>query len=255
MEIVLRAYDHEQVLRAESLEVRRLWTLLESGGIRDRAKQRAALDAEEDAWARETIASRLEALEQEGYGERTLAALRGAVPPDLASLRRKHWPPIAHEEAVALREDLVRYLTYGLWQEPEDQVAHALSLLSGKGDAAFLLRDPEAAPEMQEIFALIDDDRRFAERYGPAVRQAEPGRTDADVQGTLQRLQILLGPAARLIIGARSAGLRVIAYQDDPNGDGLTRFLDNEITRTDAEAQRSNGHRSNGASPEGGLSG
>jgi hypothetical protein len=36
MEWVLRAYDHARVLYEETLTVRRLWTLLESGGTWDR---------------------------------------------------------------------------------------------------------------------------------------------------------------------------------------------------------------------------
>src|SRR5438874_298835 len=35
VELALRAYDHQALHRAERLPVRRLWTLLESGGLRD----------------------------------------------------------------------------------------------------------------------------------------------------------------------------------------------------------------------------
>src|SRR5579859_6101124 len=139
MNLVLRAYDHESVLRAETLPVQRLWTLLESGGMRDAAKERAGLTAQADVWARETVVSRLEALVQEGYGDLYLARLRGAEPPDLQTLRRPHWPPIRAQEAVDLREDLVRYLTYGLWQAPEESVAHALGALTNQPDISFLL--------------------------------------------------------------------------------------------------------------------
>ena len=37
-----------------------------------------------------------------------------------------------------------------------------------------------------------------------------------------------LAPVARLLHGAHETGLRVIAYQDQPGGDGLTRFLAGE---------------------------
>jgi hypothetical protein len=233
MELVLRAYDHAEILRAESMPVERLWAVLERGGLRDRAKVRVGLEVEPDLWARETVVSRLEALMQEGYGDESLARLRGATPVELAQLRRRHWPPIDHEEAVALREDLVRYLTYGLWQAPEEAVARALAVLTEQPDATFLLSNPDVTAGLRAVLDTIDDDRRFAEQFGAAVARAltaqgKPQDAGA-VRDELQRLQILLGPAARLLRAAHDVGLRVIAYQDEPGGMGLNAFLAGDL--------------------------
>ena len=245
MDLVLRAFDQQAVARAETLPVRQLWTVLETGGMRDKAKVRAGLRAAEDPYARETIVARLESLLQEGYGEESLSRLRGSEPVDLATLRRAHWPPIDAEEAVELHEDLVRYLTYGLWSAPEEAVAHALAVLTGQSDAAFLLGNPEAAGGLQEILDTIGDDARFAERYGPAVRADLARRgtaTDDAVQAELSALQLLLGPAARLLQGAREVGLRTVVYQQQPGSDGLTAVLAPDL-------------RPGGASRQGGSAG
>lgn len=232
MDLVLRAFDQQAVMRAEKLPVRQLWTVLETGGMRDKAKVRAGLDAPEDPYARETVVARLESLIQEGYGEESLTRLRGGDPIDLAALRRAHWPAIDAVEAVELHEDLVRYLTYGIWSAPEEGVAHALAVLTGQSDAAFLLGNPEAAGGLQEILDTIGDDARFAERYGAAVHADLARRskaTDDAVHAELSALQRLLGPAARLLQGAREVGLRTVVYQQQPGSDGLTAVLAQEL--------------------------
>lgn len=233
MELVLRAYDHAEVLRAEALPVERLWQLLEGGGLRDPARQRAGLGTEPDLWARETVVARLESLMQEGYGGEPLERLRGATPRDRAQQRQRHWPPISREEAVALREDMVRYLTYGLWQAPEAMVARALAMLTEQPDAALLLGHPGMTAKIQAVLDTIDDDRRFAERFGGAVARALGSqglpRHEAAVRDQVQHVQVLLGPAARLLRAAPEAGLRVIAYQDEPGGNGLTTFLASDL--------------------------
>ncbi len=228
MDLVLRAYDHETVLRAESLPVERLWTLLGSGGIRDAAKAGVGLTVQPDVFARETVVSRLEALIQEGYGPESLARLRGAEPTDLATLRRHNWPAITAEEAVALREDLVRYLTYGLWRAPELTIARALAVLTGRDDAAFLLGSAEATAALHDVLDAVADDDAFAARYSAAVRASLPRTDEATLRQELARLQQLLGPANRLMRDVHRFALRVIAYQDDQGGDGLTRFLTEE---------------------------
>ncbi|MDB5057398.1 MAG: hypothetical protein JWO59_870 [Chloroflexi bacterium] len=233
MELVLRAYDHETVERAESLPVKRLWTLLESGGIRDASKVRVGLSAQADVYAREAVVARLEALVQEGYGESSLKRLRGGEPIDLATLRRAHWPAIGEVEAVELREDLVRYLTYGLWRAPEEVVARALGMLTGTTDTAFLVGGAAATAGLQQVLDSVGDEQAFAAKFGEAVRSAlerSGGRPDDEaVAQELARLGQLLGPLSRLVHGARDAGMRVIAYQDKQGGEGLTRFLAAEL--------------------------
>jgi hypothetical protein len=224
-----------------------LGIILESGGLRDRAKQRAGLSTEPDLWARETVVSRLEALVQEGYGSESLARLRGAAPPD-PGLRLRHGPPISPEEAVALREDMVRYLTYGLWRSPEELVARALAVLTEEPAATFMLSNPRATAGLQAVLDTIDDDARFAERFGPTVgralaRQGQPHDQPAERQ-ELQRLQVLLGPAARLLRDAQAVGLRVIAYQDTADGEGLTAFLAQDLDRGEPAPSA---HRQNGS--------
>jgi len=241
MDLVLRAYDQARIVWAERLPIERLHTLLESGGIRERAKNRPGLVAEEDPWARETVSERLESLIQEGHGADSLARLRGATPPELALLRRRHWPPIDEAEAVALREDLVRNLTYGLWQAPETGLAHALAVLTGQPDASFLLGDPLATAGLRDVLDAIDDDVRFAECFGTAVHAslAAAGRRpdDAAVRRQLAAYGQLLGPPARLLRAAPLSELRVTAYQDDATGEGLTRFLAVDLPREDLAAK------------------
>ena len=170
MQLILRAYDRKAVLRAESLPVQQLWTTMNAGGLWDRSKVRAGLHEQADVFARETIIARLESLVQEGYGDHSLHYLRGADKPTLVTLRRAHWPVIGEDEAVQLREDMVRYLTYGLWQAPEEVVARALGMLTGRDDAAALLSSPGSAGELQELLSAGEDHDRFVEVYGPTVR-------------------------------------------------------------------------------------
>ena len=230
MDLVLRAYDQTTVTRAESLPVERLRMLLESGGLRDAVKTRPGVETPPDVYARETVVERLEALMQEGYGSQSLVRLRGGEPPDLATLRRPHWPPIDPDEAVDLHEDVVRYLTYGLWHAPEEVVAHALAMLTGQSDALYLLGGADATAGLQEVLDAVQDDAVFASRFEHAVRSALGDRADdATVRRELIALQQLLGPVSRLLRGAHDAGLRVIAYQDPPEHDGLTRFLATEL--------------------------
>jgi hypothetical protein len=233
VELVLRAYDHQALHRAEQLPVRRLWTLLESGGLRDAAKARVGLSADLDVFARETVAARMEALVQEGYGEESIHHLRGGKPPDLATLRRAYWPALGAEEALELREDLVRYFTYGSWRAPEQVVARALSMLTGQSDVTFLVGGGIATAGLQAVLDTADDQDAFASRYGAVVRAAlshNGVRADDDaVNSEISRLGQLFGPVSRLLRDARDVDLRVIAYQDVPGGDGLTRFLQAEM--------------------------
>jgi hypothetical protein len=233
MELVLRAYDNLAVRRAESLPVRQLWTLLESGGLWDVSKVRAGLDEKPDVYARETIVARLESLVQEGYGEASLRHLRGGEPPDLATLRRRHWPAIDEVEAVQLREDFVRYLTYGLWQAPEELVAHALGVLTGKSDTTFLVGGIRATEGLQGVLDVVEDEHAFAAKFGGAVQAAlarAGSVSDGDaVERELVNFGQLLGPLRRLLRGAHDAGLSVIAYQDEPGGEGLARYLESEM--------------------------
>jgi hypothetical protein len=227
MQLVLRAYDRKAVLKSESLPVKRLWELMESGGLWDRSKVRAGLHESADVYSRETVVARLESLVQEGHGEESLHYLRGADPPTLVTLRRAHWPVISSEEAVQLREDMVRYLTYGLWQAPEDTLAHALALLSGRDDAAVLVSGLESMSELQEILTAVADEHAFAEAYGPIVRQglghAGAQVDDATLAQELTRLGQLLAPVQRLLRGAADAGLAVIVYHEElKGGDALT---------------------------------
>jgi hypothetical protein len=245
MDLVLRAYDQQALLRAESEPVERLWALLEHGGMRDATKAGAGLTAPLDPFARETVASRLESLIQEGYGEASLARLRGGEPLDLATLRRRQWPAISPREAVDLREDLVRYLTYGLWQEPELVIAQALALLTGRPAGDFLQGSSGATEALNEVIEAVWDDAEFTARYATAVRAglAEQGRPAdyAAVRHELSVLEQTFGPASRLLHDSRRLDLRVICYQDGPDGDGLTRFLATEMTQGDVHPARENG--------------
>jgi hypothetical protein len=194
---------------------------------------RAGLHAQADVYARETIIARLEALVQEGYRDTSLRVLRGDTPPDLVTLRKKHWPAISEQEAVDLREDLVRYETFGLWRAPEESVARALGELTGRPDAVFLLGSAAARSELLSVLEVVEDERIFGERFGPAVRaflsKGSRRPSEQAVQQELASLGQLLAPVARLLHGAHETGLRVIAYQDQPGGDGLTRFLAGEL--------------------------
>jgi hypothetical protein len=222
------------VLRAEFLPVQRLWTNMNAGGLWDRSKVRVGLHEQQDVYARETIISRLESLVQEGYGEQSLHTLRGADPPTLATLRRAHWPIIPADEAVQLREDMVRYLTYGLWQAPEEVVAHALGLLTGRGDAAVMVSSLGGTGELQDILSVVENHPRFAEVYGPTVREAMrragmPVDDEALAQ-ELNRLEELLTPVQRLIRDAAGVDLAVIVYHEESRGgDGLTRHIAAEM--------------------------
>ena len=100
------------------------------GVLRDSGKVRAGLHAQADVYARETIIARLEALIQEGFGEPACGRSVAAPPLIWQRLRKKHWPAISEQEAVDLREDLVRYETFGLWRAPEEIVARALGVLT-----------------------------------------------------------------------------------------------------------------------------
>lgn len=235
MDLVLRAYDHQALLRAELEPVERLWTLLEHGGMRDAAKTGAGLTAPLDPFARETVASRLETLIQEGYGEGSLERLRGAEPLDLATLRKRHWPVIRRKEAVDLREDLVRYLTYGLWQAPEMVIAEALALLTARPAATFLQGSAGAREILDEVLDAVADDAAFTDRFATTVRAGLAERGDpadyAAVRHELAALQQMFGPASRLLRDGRRLDLRVICYQDSQEGDGLARFLDAEMAR------------------------
>jgi hypothetical protein len=243
MELVLRAFDQAAVDRAERLPVNRLWTLLQSGGMRDAATARVGLDAEVDVFARETIAARMESLIQEGHGDESVRRLRGGEPLDLATLRRAHWPALDQEEAVELREDLVRYFTYGIWRAPEGVVARALALLTGQSDTTFLIGGVAATSELQTLFDVVGDEGTFRARYEPAVRMAvkqsgERAEHEA-VDREIARLGQLFGPLSRMLHGARETDLRVIAYQDTPGGDGLTRFLTADMRTDDADTLQS----------------
>src|SRR6185437_2893335 len=233
MDLVLRAYDHLTVARAEALPVARLLDALNRGELRSPAKQRAGLHAEEDVFARETVIERLESLIQENRGEMSLAALRtpSAAGPGPGS------PPaaaIGAEEGLALREDLVRVLTYGLWRAPESVVSHVLGIVSGREDATLLLGDPSSFAELATALEVAQDDERFAARFGESARASlKAARKPADPPAVTRELvacQQVLGPIARLLHGARAEGLRVIAYQDEPGMDGLTLFLSRDET-------------------------
>src|SRR5260370_17618600 len=105
MDLVLRAYDEAAVNQAESLPVRQLWTLLESGGLWDSSKVRVGLTETADVYSRETVVARLESLVQEGHAEHSLRRLRGSGPRDLAPTPRAPWPVIHEEEALHLTHD------------------------------------------------------------------------------------------------------------------------------------------------------
>ncbi len=236
MDLILRAYDHTAVARAEDQPLERLLTLLENAGLRDAAKQGAGLDAPEDPFAREALAARVESLIQEGYGPETLAHLRGDEPPDLATLRRPHWPAIASDEAVALREDLVRYLTYGLWEAPEATVAQALATLTGMPESRFLQGGETVTEALRQVMDAVADDDAFATRFTAPVHAALAARgvpaDEASVTHTLASIQLLLGPAGRLLRAARRFNLRVIAYADAPDDAGLTQVMATDLAES-----------------------
>jgi hypothetical protein len=203
---------------------------MNSGGLWDRSKLRDGLGEPADVFARETIVARLESLVQEGHGDESLHHLRGAEPPTLTTLRRAHWPVIGEDEAVQLREDMVRYLTYGLWQAQEDILAQVLGLLTGRDDAAVMVSHLGTTGELQEIVSAVEDKDGFVETYGGNVRQAlrRAGMPDDDeaLARELDRSEKLFRPLLGLIRGAATAELAVIVYHDEPRlGDGLTHHL------------------------------
>ena len=247
MDLVLRAYDHLAVARAETLPVARLLDALNRGELRSPAKQRAGLHTEEDVFARETVIERLESLIQENRGEMSLASLRTptAAGPGPGSPQDA---AIDAQEGLALREDLVRVLTYGLWRAPESVVSHVLGIVSGREDAAPLLGDPGSFTELTTALEVAQDDEAFAARFGQSARASlKAARKPADPSAVTRELtacQQVLGPIARLLHGARTEGLRVIAYQDEPGADGLTLFLshDQEGTPEDGSPLRTGGN-------------
>lgn len=228
MDVVLRAYDAAAVWRAEQMPVERLLTALQRGALRSGEKRRVGLDAEEDVYARETIAERLEGLIQENRGEKSLAALSGVGEEDAFSIPFRG-AVIDAEEAVALREDLVRYLTYGLWRAPEATLARVLTVVSGQPTPAGVLGGPGAFAQLRSVLDIAQDDPAFAAQFGEAARallvKEGKGADPQAVGRELAACQQVLGPIARLLKGAAAVGLRVIAYQDEPGGEGLTRFL------------------------------
>ncbi|MGH2344672.1 MAG: hypothetical protein ACRDG4_05565, partial [Chloroflexota bacterium] len=198
---------------------------------------------------RETIAERLEGLIQENQGEKSLKMLR-AEPAEGAGPVPLHGAAIDPDEAIDLREDLVRTLTYGLWRAPETAVSHVLGMITGRPDPTALLGGPDAFTELESVLEIAQDDEAFAVRFGERV-QADLKRAGkpADVDAVRRELAIcgqVLGPIARLRNGARAGNLRVIAYQDEPGRDGLTRFLEHdhlELPEEEPTPQASaNGH-------------
>jgi hypothetical protein len=178
------------------------------------------------------VAARLEALMQEGYGDDSLAHLRAPAPVLREGVHRGHWPPIAREEAVALREDLVLYHTYGLWHAPLTGVARALN---GRiSDTGSDLYQPSEAQGGTWWDALdeVEDQEMFLNRFGPAIRaQATAGdrAVEQQVQTALTEAWALLAPAARLVQAARETGLRVIGYPDGPEQGGLTAVIARDL--------------------------
>jgi hypothetical protein len=120
-------------------------------------------------------------------------------------------------------------------------VAHALGVLTGRNDTTFLVGGAAATAGIQEVLDAVDDERVFAVRYSGAVRaallRAGSSADGAAIERELAHFGQLLGPVRRLLRGAHAAGLRVIAYQDGPSGDGLTRFL-----KADMETEVTGGH-------------
>ena len=108
-------------------------------------------------------------------------------------------------------------------------MGRTLELLTGSSDPASLADGSTLRDDIRELLDVVVDDAAFAQPFSSVVRAAlqRSGSTadDAAVAGELNRAGRLLGPAARLLRAARTAGLRVIAYRDRPSGDGLTRFL------------------------------
>ncbi len=239
MDLVLRAYDADAVARAETVPVELLLVALRRGALREADKRRVGLDADEDIYARETIAERLEGLIQENHGAASLKML-AAAPSKEAGPVPLHGAAIDADEALALREDLVRTLTYGLWRAPEAVISHVLSIVTGRPDPAPLLSEPEAFAELESVLAIAQDDEAFAARFGERIRadlaRAKKLADAAAVRRELATCGQVLGPIARLLKGARAGNLRVIAYQDEPGRDGLTRFLaDDQFTPTEEE--------------------
>jgi hypothetical protein len=237
MDLVLRAYDSATVARAEAMPVEQLLTALRRGALRATDKRRAGLDADEDVYARETIAERLEGFIQENLGERSLASL-SAEPTEGPAPIPLHGAAIDADEAIALREDLVRTLTYGLWRAPEEVVSHILGVV-GHTDSTRLLGDPTAFAELQSVLDIAQDDEAFTARFGEAIRaslaRAKRPTDQAAVRRELAAFGQVLGPIARLLHGAQAVGLRVIVYQDEPGADGLTHFLAQDRPESPAE--------------------
>jgi len=230
MELVLRAYDHAQVTRAESLPVERLWSLLDGAGMRNRSLEGGPLQSTADLWARETVSERMAALMQEGFGRQSLADLWNAQSPQQ---RRGSWPPIAREEAFALHEDLIRYLTYGLWSAPLAQVAETLATLTHRPEPTF---DPGERSEVDQLKSVLDASEhaaQFAALFGASTRlslsEDRGGALEAAVTARLDAARVLLAPAAALIRAAEAKALRVIAYDTSSANDGLRRFVAAEL--------------------------
>jgi hypothetical protein len=254
MDLVLRAYDSATVGRAEAMPIEQLLTALRRGALRATDKRRAGLEADEDIYARETIAERLEGLIQVNLGERSLTSL-SAIPGEGAAPIPLHGATIDADEAIALREDLVRDLTYGLWRAPEEVVSHILGVVVGLTDFTRLLGDPTAFAELQAVLDIAQDDDAFAARFGEAVRaslaRAKRPADKAAVRHELAAFGQVLGPIARLLHGAQAVGLRVIAYRDEPGADGLTHFLAQDRSEPPEESlpiprMNANGHGGHG---------
>lgn len=231
MDLVLRAYDHVQVTRAESLPVERLWSLLDGAGIRHRSWEGGPLQSGPDLWARETVSERLEALMQEGFGRMSLAELWNA---EQSPPRRESWPPISLDEACALHEDLLRYLTYGLWTAPLEKVEDTLAVLNqhpeGQPDDA----DRSEVAKLKSVLDASEDSARFSALFSASTRHAlsdgGDSALDAVVTARLDAARALMAPAAALIRAAEAKALRVIAYENARENDGLHRFVAAEFS-------------------------
>ncbi len=250
MDLVLRAYDSATVARAEAMPVEQLLTALRRGALRATDKRRAGLEADEDIYARETIVERIEGLIQVDMGERSLASL-SVTPAEGPGPIPLHGAVIDADEAIALREDLVRNLTYGLWRAPEEVVSHILGVVVGQADPTRLLGDPTAFEDLQSVLDIAQDDEAFAARFGEAIRadlaRAKRPADKVAVQQELTGFGQVLGPIARLLHAAHAVGLRVIAYLDEPGADGLTHFLAQDQLEPAAEPlpiprMNANGH-------------
>ena len=80
---------------------------------------------------------------------------------------------------------------------------------------------------LRQVMDAVADDDAFATRFTAPVHAALAARgvpaDEASVTHTLASIQLLLGPAGRLLRAARRFNLRVIAYADAPDDAGLTR--------------------------------